>query len=108
MNIQGRTIQREASEQWVMRWVEETGQDLTGDPVAVAFVDPAARPSSGDWRDCTWAPHGTEVGVDKAYTPMTGSTPADIILAPGRYRVFGKIEDNPQVIIEDFGIITVA
>lgn len=80
--------------------------DPTADPVAMAFVAVGAYPAGGDWKPAQWE---TETkGPLKTYLASCLVGPGGIVtLAAGRYAVYVKVTDNPEVPVIAAGVLTV-
>lgn len=80
--------------------------DPTGDPVAMAFMPPAANPGTLDWHDGSWQSVASASGAVFLAQCLVG--PADgVVLATGTYRIWLKVTDNPEVPVTDVGILQI-
>ena len=66
-------------------------QNPTGDAVSMAFMDSGAIPVSGDWHAASWETAGT------SYFAQCLVGPGGVVLPPGAYVCWLKIQDNPEV-----------
>lgn len=77
--------------------------DPTSDQVRMAFVVPgSAPPGSSDWLAGSWETAGT-----KYYARCLIGPAGTVTLAPGEYRVYLKISDDPEIPIVDCGQIEI-
>lgn len=76
----------------------------TADPVAMAFLPspPDANPGSGDWKTASW--QTLPAGV-YAVRCLVGPANSGNPLAVGTYNIWVRITDNPEVPVENVGLL---
>jgi len=80
--------------------------DITGDAVQAAFVAPGTDPDVGDWNSAIWQTDATTTPT--TYTACCLVGPAGVItLAKGRYEMWVKVTDSPEVPVLPAGAIEV-
>ena len=80
--------------------------DPSSDPLAFAFVSVGAEPGSGDWVTGTWG--GQLNGMYWAQClvgPAAGVS--GTVLSIGSYAIWYKITDNPEVPVQQAGVLTI-
>ena len=78
----------------------------TADVVSMAFMPTTtnANPGVSDWKTASWV---TPVAGSYAIRCLVGPSNGGNILTVGSYNIWVKIADNPEVPIEEVGIITI-
>jgi hypothetical protein len=69
--------------------------DPTTDPVSLAFMATAETPETSDFVAATW--ETVAFTPPKYYARLLIGPSGDVVLAPGTYRVWLKVTDNPEV-----------
>lgn len=77
--------------------------DPTGDTVQLAFLPFGQQPASGDWKAASW-----ETISSKYYARCLVGPGGAITLTNGRYQIWVKITDNPEIPVLRGDEITVA
>jgi hypothetical protein len=76
----------------------------TNDVVQMAFVSPTATPSTGDWKTASWDSGNTN-GV---YTALCLVGPGGTVQLPvGKYQVWVKITDSPEIPARPAGLLQI-
>lgn len=91
------SIDRDSKEYIKVPVTAPAGIDLGAQAVSIAVVDVAARPLSSDYKTATWDGTSAKTLVGPGVLP----------LAPGNYKVWVKVTDNPEVPVLAAGTITV-
>jgi hypothetical protein len=78
----------------------------TADTVQFAFMpNPANQnPGSGDWHNGNWAATGTNTYLAQC---LIGPANNGVVLAVGNWNVWIKITDNPEVPVQQVGLLTI-
>jgi hypothetical protein len=79
----------------------------TSDPVSFAFTVGAARPASGDWKTGSW--DGTQPRTPgTAYIAHCLVGPGGTVTLPvGRYTMWVRITDTPEIPVIPFGLLNI-
>jgi hypothetical protein len=79
----------------------------TGDTVEFAFTTGTAKPGAGDWKTGSW--DGTQPQTpSNAYIAHCLVGPGGTVeLAAGRYRMWVRVTDNPEVPVIPFGMLQI-
>ncbi|HEY9371461.1 hypothetical protein [Streptomyces sp.] len=82
-----------------------TSSVLDAQPVHLAFVDmdTASSPVSGDWKVAAWV--GT-AGTTRTARVLLGPAGA-VTLAPGKYMVWYKVTDSPEIPARPVGVLSI-
>jgi hypothetical protein len=82
--------------------------DPTADTVQMAFLADGIDPLTGDWKNAAWETT-LATGGATLYLARTLVGPAGVItLAKGHYRVWVKIQDNPEIPVLTSDILIVS
>jgi len=68
----------------------------TADVGVMAFMQNGADPGSGDWKTAIWDTDTTKTPTQYDLGCLVGPG-GTITLAPGRYRVWVKVTDSPEI-----------
>jgi hypothetical protein len=79
----------------------------TGDAVALAFVPPGTNPGVSDWKAGSWQSVAASSGTVFLAQCLVGPGAGGVALVPGTYRIWVKITDNPEVPVDDVGILQI-
>lgn len=81
-----------------------TLQDLSAKTVEMAFMQSGTAPSSGDWKAATW-----DIWTQPTrYFAMCRVGPAGTVtLAAGRYAVWVRVTDSPDLPVKEAGALVV-
>lgn len=85
--------------QYVRVPVTADGIDVTADPVAMAFTSGfGSSPQSGDWHDAAW---------DNGNARILVGPGGDVTLFSGRYLIWVKVTDSPEIPVLRAGYLVV-
>lgn len=84
-------MERESQE--YLNVVIKANVELDDQPVWVAVVPVPKRPVSGDWKVAVWLGEP----ANKRYARLGPSWSTDY--PPGKYNVYVKVDDNPEIVI---------
>ncbi len=80
--------------------------DITGDAVQIAFTTPGTDPVTNDWNAAIWQTDSTTTPPTYTACCLVGPTGV-VTLAKGRYEMWVKVTDSPEVPVLTAGAIEV-
>lgn len=80
-----------------------TNYNMTADEVQLAFIVPGRNPSGGDWNDGTWV---INPGPEYTAQCLVGPDNDGVVLGVGRYTIWVKVIDDPEIFIPAGGVGT--
>lgn len=78
----------------------------TSDVVTMAFLTADADPAGGDWKAAVWETDTTTT-PDTYYAKCLIGTGGTAVLANGRYQVWVKVTDSPEIPVKPAGLLVV-
>jgi len=78
--------------------------DPTGGAVEFAFKDTDVEPAGGDWKTGEWE---TDPAVSPVYYARILIGPSGETLADGKYNVWLKIANSPEIPVRKIGVLTI-
>lgn len=79
----------------------------TGDTVAFAFTTPPARPVSGDWKTGAWDSTQPRTPGNAYIAHCLVGPGGTVTLPAGRYTMWVRITDNPEIPVIPFGLLNI-
>jgi hypothetical protein len=79
----------------------------TGDPVLLAFLPPGTNPGVSDWKPGSWQSVAATSGTVFLAQCLIGPGTGGVTLTPGTYRIWVKVTDNPEIPVDDVGILQI-
>lgn len=79
--------------------------DPTGDAVAFAFLAPGVTPGSGDWHAGSW---NTVAPGQYVAQCLVGPGVGGVPLAVGLWDLWLRITDNPEIPVQEIGLLTIS
>lgn len=78
--------------------------DPTGGAAEFAFMSDNSEPSGGDWETGSWE---TDPAGPTYYARILVGPSGDVTLADGKYKVWLRISDNPEIPVRRVGVLTI-